>query len=198
MLDSWLYFHNLWNWWSYTHHFTFATPMMPHDPGAHWPRDRFADAENDFDSTPFESRFTPQVVAADLDLTRRATETFYTENADKSWTRSRLAFRNFILGARDEFPDPLKPRTLILIGRNSPYYTVQLEPRIRARDELAIRDTRAGMERLGYETMDYGGDFSAEDYGDRSHLTSSGGAKLAAAVAPKIREIAEKLRYLPQ
>ncbi len=196
IIDSWLYYHNLWNWWSYTHFFTFGTPMMPHDPAAHWPRDRFEDNENDFDATSFESRLTPEIAAAELDLTRRATETFYKRNADKSWTRSRVAYRNFILGARDEFPDLMRPRTLILIGRNSPYYTSQVDPEIRERDELAIRDTLAGLERLRYESMAYGLDFSAEDYGDRSHLTSSGGEKLAAAVAIKIRAIAVKLQYL--
>jgi hypothetical protein len=196
VLDSWFYFHNLWNWWSFTHHFTFATPMMPHDPEAHWPRDKFEDVENDFDAIPFESRFTPQVVAADLDLTRRATETFYKESADGTWTRNRIAYRIFLVGARDEFPDPVKSRTLILIGRNSPYYTSQVGPEIRARDELAIGDTVSGLKRLKYEAMAYGLDFSPEDYGDRSHLTSSGGAKLAAAVAPQIRAMAEKLHYL--
>jgi hypothetical protein len=196
MLDSWLYFHTFWNWVSYTYHFTFGTPMMPHAPEAFWPRNRFADREDDFDRIPFETRFRPEVAAADLDLTRRATETFYHPGADGTWARDRFWFRRFLLDSKEEFPDAVKPRTLLLVGRNSPYYTRQLEPKIHERDELAIKDTVGALERLGFGALDYGVDFEPEDYGDRSHLTSAGGAKLAAVVAPKVRAMAEKLHYL--
>ncbi len=42
-LDGLLYFHDFWNWWSYTKGFTFATTLMPHDPQAHLPRSSFKD-----------------------------------------------------------------------------------------------------------------------------------------------------------
>jgi hypothetical protein len=195
-LDSFLYFHNLWNWVSYTHHFTFGTSLMPHAPEAYWPRSRFEDRENDFDSTPFESRFTPQVVATDLDISQKYTARFYQENVDKSWTRNGDAYRYFLADARAEIPDPLKSRTLLIVGRNSPYYTQQLDPHIQARDDLAIADTIAGLEFLGYGAMGYGNDLSVEDFGDRTHLTASGGVKLAAVVAPKVAAMAQKLNYL--
>jgi hypothetical protein len=195
-LDSWLYFHNFWNWISYNYHFTFGTNLMPHAPEAFWPRNRFEDRENDFDSIPFESRFTPQVVATDLGISQKFTSAFYKENADKSWARDADAYRYFLADARSEFPDPLKRRTLLVIGRNSPYYTRQLDPEIQARDDLAIADTMAGLESLGYGAVSYGRDFSDDDFGDRTHLTTSGGAKLAGVIAPAIAAMAQKLNYL--
>jgi hypothetical protein len=195
-LDSWLYFHNFWNWISYNYHFTFGTSLMPHAPEAYWPRSRFEDKENDFDSMPFESRFTPQVVAADLEISKKYTATFYHETADKSWARNADAYSYFLADARAEFPNPLKRRTLLIIGRNSPYYTQQLDPKIQARDDLAIADTIAGLEYLGYGALGYGNDLTSEDFGDRTHLTVSGGVKLAAVIAPKVAAMAQKLNYL--
>ena len=98
--------------------------------------------------------------------------------------------------AAKAFPDPLKPRTLILISRNSPFYTQKFEPELRERDDVAVRDTIAGYEELGYAALDTGTLYAIEDYGDRTHLTSAGGAKLAAVVAPKIEALATKLRYV--
>lgn len=195
-LDSWLYFRNLWNWWSFNHGFTFATSLLPHDPQAHWPRNRFKDEEDDFDAVPFEARFNPQVVATDLEIARLTTAAFYHAARDGSWTRDPVAFKNFMRGAREAFPDPLKPRTLLLVGRNSPYYTRQLGGEVRSRDERAIADTVSGLKSLGYDSIDTGGNFTVEDYGDRTHLTSSGGAKLALTVAPEIRLLAQKLKFV--
>ena len=39
-------------------------------------------------------------------------------------------------------------------------------------------------------------DFTAKDYVDRIHLSVYGGQKLAAALAPKIEQLASKLGYL--
>jgi hypothetical protein len=196
-IDSWLYFHNLWNWISYTYHFTFGTSLMPHTPEAYWPRSRFADMENDFEETPFESRFTPQVVAADLAISEKVTATYYHENSDRSWSRNGDAYSYFLADARAEFPDTLKRRTLLIVGRNSPYYTRQLDGHIRARDDLAIGETIRALEFLGYGAIGYSWDLLDEDFGDRTHLTSSGGAKLASTIAPKVEAMAHQLNYTP-
>jgi hypothetical protein len=73
---------------------------------------------------------------------------------------------------------------------------MRLDPDIRARDDLAISDTIAGLESLGYGATDYGRDFSVDDFGDRTHLTTAGGTKLAAKIAPKVVAMAQKLNYL--
>lgn len=196
-LDRWLYFHNFWNWISYNYIFTFATERLPHAPEAFWPRKHFQDEENDFDAMPFESRFTPQVIAADLNIARHFTASFYHQNKDKSWTRNKDALKLFMRTSREAFPDAVKARTLLLIGRNDPFYTRQLEPDLRARDDLAIGETIKALESMNYAALEYGHNFDVADYGDRVHLTTSGGIKLAATVAPKIQAMARKLKYLP-
>jgi len=197
-LDALLYFHSFWNWWSFTKGFTFATTLMPSEPQAHFPRNHFKDEETDFETIPFETRFTPQVVATDMNITRQYTASYYDRNPDGSWSLNKTDYQAFMDNARSEFPDEVKPRTLIVISRNSPYFTRQLEPEIRARDEDAVRVTIAGWKSLGYDSIDYGRDFEDEDYGDRTHLTATGGAKLAAVLAPEIQGLAVRLNYVPR
>ena len=84
---------------------------------------------------------------------------------------------------------------MILLGRNSSFYTRRLDPKINARDDIAYRDCVADWIGAGYHSLEYGRDFQPEDYGDRSHLTTLGGPKLAAIVAPEIKKIAQELGY---
>ncbi len=194
--DVGLRYHDFWNWWSCTRFFTFATTMMPNWPRAYWPRNRFEDEESDYELTAFEERFTPQTIANDLKIARGYTAAFYSKNPDGTWQLVPSAYEEFLRLGQQAFPDPLKKRTLILISRNSPFYTARLEADLEERDELAIRDSIAGWEKLGYQSIDYGRDFEVNDFGDRTHLTSTGGAKLAATVAPKVRTMAIKLGYV--
>jgi hypothetical protein len=129
-------------------------------------------------------------------ITRKATEPFYTWGADGKWEpvpSAHAAFNDYI---RQGFPQAVRARTLILIGRNSSFYTRQLDSKIIERDDLAYKDCVDAWIAAGYESLQYGKDFRPEDYGDRSHLTSLGGAKLALIVAPKVKTMARKLGYL--
>ena len=194
--DAWLHFRDFWNWWSTTKFFTFATPYQPDAKLAYKPRNSFRDVETDYDTIPFEQRFNATVVANDTVIARAISSIGYTKGPDGGWQLNRPHYDNFVRLAARMFPDSLKPRTLILVGRNSPFYTQKFEPELLARDDLAVRDTIAAWEKLGSAAMDYGRDFAVEDYGDRTHLTTSGGAKLAAVTAPHIKALAEKLGYL--
>jgi lysophospholipase L1-like esterase len=194
--DAWLHFRDYWNWWSSTKFFTFGTPFQPDAKLAFKPRNYFSDEENDYEGTPFDQRFYPAAVANDTIIARAYSAVGYTKNASGNWELIPSVYEGFRKVAQRAFPDPVKPRTLILISRNSPFYTRQLAPDLQARDELAIRDTIAGWESLGYSSMDYGRDFTPEDFGDRTHLTSTGGGKLAEAVAPKVQSLAARLGYL--
>ncbi len=195
-IDSALHYRDFWNWWSATKFFTFATPFQPNPKLAYKPRGYFKDEENDYDGTPFEQRFTPATVANDTVIARAYSANGYTKNPAGQWQLADAARDQFLRFAANAFPDPLKPRTLILISRNSPFYTRQLGPDIQTRDEVAIRDTITGFEKLGYAALDTGNHYENEDFGDRTHLTSAGGAKLAATVAPKIEALATKLGYV--
>ena len=195
-VDAVLHFRDFWNWWSATKFFTFATPYQPDPNLAYRARAKFKDEETDYDTLPFDQRFSPSVIANDTLITRAYSANGYAKNAQGQWQLADASREQFLSFAANAFPDQLKPRTLILISRNSPYYTRQLETDLQIRDETAIKDTIAGFEKFGYSTMSYGQDFNPEDFGDRTHLTSSGGAKLAAATAPKIQALATKLGYL--
>lgn len=194
--DAWLHFRDFWNAWSTTKFFTFATPYQPDRSLAYKPRNKFPDKETDYDTIPFDQRFSPTVVANDTVIARAVSSVGYTKTADGNWQLNSAHYDQFVKLASRMFPDPLKARTLLLVGRNSPFYTKKFEPELLARDDLAVKDTIAAWEKLGSAAMDYGRDFAVEDYGDRTHLTTSGGAKLAALTAPQIKALAEKLGYL--
>ncbi len=196
VIDSVLHQRDFWNWWSATKFFTFATPFQPNPDLAFRARSKFTDAETDYDATPFDQRFTPTTVAADMTIARAYSANGYAKDAAGVWQLADHTRDQFMLFATRAFPDLLKPRTLILVSRNSPFYTQRLEPELRERDEVAVRDTIAGFEKLGYAALDTGTDYKIEDFGDRTHLTSAGGAKLAATVAPKVEAMAAKLGYL--
>jgi lysophospholipase L1-like esterase len=195
-IDSVLHYRDFWNWWSATKFFTFATPFQPNPKLAYKPRSYFKDEENDYEGTPFEQRFTPPTIAADTIIARAYSANGYAKNAAGAWQLADNAQEQFLRFAANAFPESLKPRTLMLNSRNSPFYTRQLGVDLQARDEVAIRDTIAGFEKLGYAALDTGNHYAIEDFGDRTHLTSAGGAKLAATVAPKIEALAAKLGYV--
>lgn len=195
-LDAWLHFRDFWNEWSYKRFFTFPTTMMPTYPQAYWPRSFFEDEEIDYDSISFEARFTTKTVEADLAITKATSAPFYTKDEVGNWQPILGAHQGFLNSLQEAFPTPLRKRTLMLIGRSSPFYIEKLDESIHARDDLAYRACVAGWISAGYESLEYGKDFVPFDYGDRSHLTSEGGEKLAAIVAPKVKAMAEKLGYL--
>jgi len=195
-IDAWLHYRDFWNWWSCTRFFTFPNPLVPDAAKTFRPRNRFTDEETDYNTIPFDQRFSPTVVENDLKITRDTSASEYEQKPDGTWLLRPAAADQFTRFASRAFPDTLKKRTLIIISRNSPYYTRQLPPAIQNRIETSIRDTVGIWEKLGYEALDYSRDFAPTDFGDRTHHTTQGGEKLAAAAAPKIREVATKLGYV--
>ena len=195
-LDAVLRFRDFWNWWSTTRFFTFPTWLTPELSRAFRPRNSFVDAEPDFESIPFRERFAGKFLEAEMQITRNTSAQFYRLDASGRWQLDELALGHFRKLAVLAFPDSLKARTLIIHSRNSPYYTRQLTPTEQARDELAFHDSVTEWQGLGYAAMDYGPDFTDDDFGDRTHLTAHGGRKLATRLAPEIRRLAAGLGYL--
>jgi len=195
-LDAALHFQDFWNWWSYTQFFTFPTPLMPKWPESYWARDRFTDNETVYDSTPFDQKFSPEIRSAEIRITRNYSALFYEKDASNHWTLKSKNRKSFTADMREAFPDPLKKRTLLIITRNSPFYTNQMEGEARDRDELSVRESIQLWQSAGYSAADAGHDFLQEDFGDRTHLTTQGGLKLAANVAPAVSALADKLGYL--
>jgi len=198
LADAALRYRDLWNWAGYRHLFTLRSAHSPHWPEIVWPRRRLADREDDYETMPFASptRFGPEKTAAEMDIVRGFTATFY-ERGPEGWRLTEVRRKIFRELAAAAFPDNLKGRTLLLVGRNSPYYLRQLAPDETARETQAYRDTLELLGLAGYRAREYGRDFADEDYGDRTHLTVTGGRRLAAEIAPEIAAIARGKGWVP-
>ena len=103
----------------------------------------------------------------------------------------------FIGDARVAFPDAFKPRTLILLAYNAPYYANQLSKDEFGAYEFAFSQGKSWLQKAGYRSVLVGPDLTNEDFADRVHLAASGGKKMARDIAPEIRAMSVQLGYLP-
>ncbi len=196
LLDRVLRYRDLWNWVGYNFYFTIKSPHTPNLPQAIWARKKFRDEEGDYEITPFRDRFTAANRAIEMKIVRGFSELFYLKDGRGEWQLNPIRKGNFMHFARGAVPDQLKPRTLIMLSRNSPYYLKNLTKDEMVREDAAYRDGVAAWQEAGYAAAEYGRAFAEQDFGDRTHLTASGGRKLAEIVAREARAIADRLGYL--
>ena len=162
------------------------------------PRRTFADDEPDAYNPEFMARKYPaESLEAEMVIVRNSTGQFYSRAPDGGWRLSRAKHDELAQIYSEAFPRALIPRTLILVSQNSPYYRRLLAPDEVARDEQGHRDAVQLWLDAGYAAVDYGHDFADDDFGDRTHLSKTGGRKLAEELAPKVRTLAQRLSYLP-
>ncbi len=194
--DKALHFRDLWNWTDYE---CFGT--MPHGQAEHFPlflkpRRVYADPGVDgTDPRHVANRYRPADLEAEMRI-MSGPSIYYSEDAKGQWTLAEATRADMAAHFDEAFPDPLKARTLVLISEGSPYYRRLLAPSEALMLRQAGSDTVDIWRQAGYPAMDYGWDYSPEDYGDRIHLTKTGGWKLAEQVAPKVASIAKSLGYL--
>lgn len=193
-LDAGLRFREFWNWWSTNQFFTFPTFYTARAIQAFQPRKNFADQEIDFETMPFKARFAERFLETEMEITRATSGIFYQRDPHNQWVPVAAAWKD-IRAAKEAFPPTVRPRTLMVLCANSPYYVQRMPPEEQARNTLAYADSVAMWRELGYAATAYGAGFTNEDFGDRTHLTASGGRKLAAHLAPEIRTLASKLGY---
>jgi lysophospholipase L1-like esterase len=196
-LDAALKYRDLWNWVGYEHFFTIPSFHTPRWPALTVPRGRLLDEEPDFEAMAFNSgdRFAMSKTEVELKIVRGFSVLAYQPGGPEGWTLDENARAQFRAAARTAMPDDLKSRTIIMLSRNSPYYVKMLTPEEIKRDDLAYRDGVAAWKEAGYGAAEYGRDFAPEDYGDRTHLTASGGRRLAEIVAGEVATLAKKLGY---
>lgn len=188
---------NLWNRVGMERIFTVPSFYTPRLPGLIAPRDRLQDTEPDFEQMAFDSphRFSPDKLAREMEIVRAFSAQPCETDVTGAW-RVRVDAENILRRGADEArPDSLKSRTLIVLSRNSPHYLQRLSAAERERDNLVYRSSIRIWQEAGYAATEYGADFSPEDYGDRTHLTASGGRRLALSLAPEIKALAGKLGY---
>ena len=195
-LDGLFHFQDGWNYLAYKKFGTVWGHYAPGEIGLK-PRELLPEPVGDFLAEPTSRRFSGYYDAGDLAIIRGRNAWAFEPVANGSkLAANALAWGEFGRNIDEMFPRALRKRTLIMISRDCPYFTEKLSPEEREQDDLACALTVRKWREYGYESMDYGRDFSIEDYGDRVHLTSLGGEKLAKLIAVKVRDMSERLGYL--
>jgi hypothetical protein len=189
---------DLWNRVGMETIFTVPSFYTPGWPGMFRARGDLPDNENDFNAMSFDSphRFAADKDAVEMRIVRAFSSEYYAADDRGGWILHDWARTGLLKDAKDTVPEALRARTMIALSRNSPHYLKKLTPTERVRENLAYRQTVETWQEAGFAAVEYGADYAKEDYGDRTHLTSTGGRKLAAELAPQIARLAEKLGYL--
>jgi hypothetical protein len=196
-LNAHLYFNDLWNALAYTR---FSTVWTFRVAGHMFrPRKRFLDWEPP--SAPLALRYPAAQEAGEMERLRGWVKVgrdmvrgypLSPGQPDVLDPKHSLMCRDM----RASFPEPCRARTLVLIPHNSPHYVGRLTPaQQEVYRDLAVRQVRI-LEAAGFASLEVGRHYTEEDFIDGSHLSESGGLRLAAEVAPKVRELARRLGYL--
>ena len=198
-LDSWCYFNDFWNDVAYEDFNTVWGNLMPGLADFMQPRKNWRDPDPDGTQIPMTVRFPATTLEGELANIRGNSQYAFNKDAAGKWEIYLPLWDDvFQKGIQDIFPPALKSRTLILLSGTATYYTRWLTEDERYRDkiayEMAVQRWKAG----GFDAMEYGRDFAIEDFYDRTHLTATGALKLSGMVAPKVREMAQQLGYLPK
>jgi lysophospholipase L1-like esterase len=196
LFDRVLYYRDLWNFITFRYVCTIPSLYGAAIPDLLTPRSKIPDAEADAtDPANVENRYPAAVFDTEMQIVR-GFEGYSHRTADGHWVLAEATREDMAAHFAEGFPTPLKARTLMLISRSSPHYRRHLTPDEAIGEDQAYANTVEIWEKAGYAAMSYGHDFNEDDYGDRTHLSKLGGAKLADAVAPKVRAMAEQLGYL--
>jgi hypothetical protein len=196
--DWLLHFHDFWNRVGFEDFFTVPAPYSMSPPQLYWPRRLFTDHEPDATgATERASRYPEASKAIEVGIITAGSKVAYTRMPDGRWSLLPAYRADFLRTFGEPFPESLRARTLMLIPRSSPHYTVLLAPADAARVDQAYADTVELWKEDGFQAMEFGRAYTEDDYGDRSHLSKLGGRKLASEVAPVVQAMAERLHYLP-
>lgn len=195
-LDRVLRFRDFWNRLAFEKFNTIPSLYAPAPPALFGARRLFEDQEPDGTDLTLDRRYLPAAREAEMKILRGTTVLAYERGPNLDWRLAEATRGGLLKSYRDAMAPEFRPRTLIVVGRDSPFFRRQLAPDEQTRDEQGIRDAVTLLRESGYESVDYGKDFAVEDYADRTHLDPKGGEKLADTVAPVVKAMAEKLNYL--
>lgn len=167
LLDSILFSEDLWNLLAYDKLMTLWTPLSRQ--AASQPRKRRGD---------------PELGAAPL--------------ARRAFAGQLAAIRRVIdkPACIQPLPQVLAGRTLVVVRLFAPPALSRLPESVQATYQAKVSNTVARLEEMSIAALTVGGDFSAADYADGWHFSESGGARLAAAVSPRVQDLARRLGYL--
>ena len=194
--DGFMHFRDLWNWVGFNYVFTVPSLWGEAIPDELKARKTFKDEEPDiFDPLNMAKRYSPSSLDAEMQIVRGSDGGRYEKQPDGTYKLAEDARNGLVRYTGEAFPPDLRARTLLLISENSPYYRRQLTDDEAARSAKARVDTVEIWKNAGYGCFAYGTDYDDDDYGDRTHLSKTGGVKLAAEVAPEVQAMNERLGY---
>jgi hypothetical protein len=202
LFDRVLHYRNLWNFITFRYVCTVPSLYGAAIPELLTPRSKIPDQESDATSPenvanrlaaqgPYDTANFPKELAI-----VRGFHDYEHRLPNGHWDLAEATRADLSEHFDAAFPTPLIPRTLILISHSSPYYRRHLTPEEGVEEDEIYQATVDLWRKSGYTALSYGRDFNDDDYGDRTHLSKYGGAKLAELVAPQVRDIAERLGYL--
>jgi hypothetical protein len=195
-LDRALYFHDLWNGLAYNRVHTVWTLFSRESVTR--ARRRYPDI--DTGPLPPHLRYLPEDHDRAMQMLRATLVAQDTQGAGKGLADGDSAGAWEALDRRvaAAFPPQARGRTLLLVRWFSPHYLGHLTPDERGLFCWVCRETVRRMGSLGFAAQEVGPEFSRDDFADMVHLTEEGGAKLAAAVAPRVREQAQRLGFVSE
>ncbi len=183
-LNAHLYFQELWHEIGLHGLFTVWNYKAQ---GDFWrPRDEWPDPE--VSPQPLSVRFKNRV-DAEMEIARSFTILLGRQDAQGRWGLAPPAAAEMRSQIDAMFPAPLRARMLMVLCQNAPFYRRRFTPDERARDDAVWQASAAIWRDEGVNCVINGLDFEDADYNDRTHLTPSGGYKLAERVAAEIRKM---------
>jgi hypothetical protein len=202
LFDRAIHYRNLWNFITFKYFATVPSLYGAAIPELLTPRSKIPDQESDATSAANVANrlaavgpYSAAGFATEMQIVR-GFQIYSHREPNGHWVLADATRADMLAHFQAAFPTPLKARTLMLISRSSPYYRRHLTADEAIGEDTAYQNTVDIWKQAGYDAMSYGRDFADDDYGDRTHLSKYGGAKLAEAVAPEVRALAERLGYL--
>lgn len=195
-LDAVLNFGVFWNRFTVEVANTVWTHERPHALDTFGPRKNYADNEPDYLTFPqADKRLADASLAAALQGVRDVSVFTFMPGEHNRWEPYQPAWDRLAESIGGAIPSRLRARTLIVLTRNNPHYLNQLTAAEQQRDDLAYARSVEVWQNAGCEAFEAGRGYTAGDYGDRVHLSSTGGDRLARQVASEVRRMAAKLHY---
>ncbi len=195
-LDAILSFDDFWNRFTFATCNTIWTRERPVGLDSFAPRKIYTDNEPDYLTFPIlDRRPTGWRFDAELGFSRDVSLLAFTLAPSGLWVPNQPLWDALAKSIGGAIPPSLRARTLIILTRNNPYYLDRLTPAEQQRDDLAHTLSVQVWQHAGCESVDCGRGYTIDDYGDRIHLSSTGGEKLAQQIATEVRRISTKLQY---
>jgi hypothetical protein len=191
-IDQFTYACDLWTYVGYKHFFTVWSDGHAHHPFRPRRLDREGNDPN-IRQTQLNIRNDPGYVRSSAESGRNNARYRFVQGKDGQWQPDIASWNNLTQEWRDMFPRELRARCFPVFLRGNPYFMQTLTDDERRRTDLQYQLGRENLEREGYRVVQLRAeDFTADDYLDGGHFVASGGAKVAQAVAARIKDVAGK------